>query len=307
MDIALGPQIQALLDLPTPYYSSLLEGESAYEGLGEEIASRLSTVRELNCEDFASFLEELLGLDFPEQGLVFFSEKQGIVSDWDKDFRILLAAGNLAMLSGKLPLARDLMMTALKTEPLEIAPYANLAEIYLQQNEPEKALKMALDGIQLEKNHKPFWFFMRRYAAKVEGEDLADEWVLAQGQKIGSWVGVALSSYHLYQEEVEKRSSLLFELFSEGERSPDFICELSAALGLAQEYDKIEMVTWGFKQNQDAKTPVPWQIEAHHAQALVALNRPLEALPLLREVLAKDDLPAEARHTLSELVREAQA
>ncbi len=38
MDIALGPQIQALLDLPTPYYSSLLEGESAYEGLREEIA-----------------------------------------------------------------------------------------------------------------------------------------------------------------------------------------------------------------------------------------------------------------------------
>ncbi len=53
-------------------------------------------MNELNCEDFASFLEELLGLDFPEQGLVFFNVKSRHCFRLGQGLRILLAAGNLA-------------------------------------------------------------------------------------------------------------------------------------------------------------------------------------------------------------------
>ncbi len=86
------------------------------------------------------------------------------------------------------------------------------------------------------------------------------------------------------------KAQLLGDAFNAGARDDEFLVEYTAALGLAEQFEKIPQVLWRL-ENMEKKT-LHWKLFAHGAQAFLAMNQQEQASDLIKKAARSPHIPA---------------
>jgi len=220
------------------------------------------------------------------------------------DFRAQLSLAVAAMLTGDLANSEARFRTAQELLPEEPAPYVNLAQIMLTQNRLAEAELWTLAGLDAEPNNLNLWDLIAVILREVHGEYMPDR-LMALADKRCAWAGLSLAANLTTTGDRYLKATLLERLYSQGERDPQFLVELTGAHGVAGDFGKIPPLVW--QAERLATKGVPWQLHIHCAQAQLALNEAQAALSQLAKAKTDASMPPEARAAVSELEEEAAA
>jgi len=255
-----------------------------------------------SADTVTELIDELVTMDMPQAALDLGAAFPDVANL--PDFRIQLALGVAAMLAGALDDAESRLRAAQELLPEEPAPYVNLVQIFLNQGRVDDAALWCEAGLDAEPNNYGLWDLYAVALREVFGEFLPEE-LLRRAEKRISWAGLSLAANLTTTGDSYFKASLLEKIYYQGERDPQFLIEMTAALGIAGDYAKIPPMVW---QAEKLTTKgLPWQLHVHCAQAQLALGQPATALPELAKAFKDPYLPDEARAAVEELEAEAQA
>jgi hypothetical protein len=297
----MGPKVRAFLGLEgAEYQGDVDERRSEQEVAAFTEHLEAESARLTDPEAFADLLDELVSMDLPEAVLRLAAARPELVEP--ADFRTQLAVGVAAMLRGDLPEAEDRLRAAQGALPEEPAPYVNLAQIFLNQGRRDEAELWALSGLDAEANNYRLWELVAVIYRDRFGEYAPDR-LLQLAEKRASWAGLALAASMTTTGDRYFKLNLLERLYHQGEREPQFLVELTAAMGVAGFFERIPAVVW--QAERLAQKALPWQLHVHCAQAQLATGKPDECRRELEKARRDTQLPAEAKAALEELEAEA--
>lgn len=271
----MGPKLRLYLGI----------SEADYRGDSEprcEVADKVQFVDyidkfydETPAEDEAQLvdlLDELIAMDLPD----------GVLRLWHKgrelwtgdDFRGQLAVGIAAMLRGDLEIAEAALVAAQKLLPQEPAPYINLGQIYQAQERWDEALLWLEAGLEVDPNSLRLWDEIA-LALRAKHGEFFPELLMQLAERRSSWAGLALAADVLPSTDPGLKLKLLKQVGAGLENDAQYLIELTAAMGQAEDYAAIPTLVW--RAERESSSPLPWQLYLHAAQAQVALGHNAEA------------------------------
>jgi len=300
----MGPKVRAFLGIDDAQYqgaeAQASDGASAV-AFSTFLVEAARTKGLTSPDDLTDLLDELVTMDLPEAVLGLAAAHSDLVLP--DDFRAQLAIGVAAMLAGDVDEAETRFRTAQALLPDEPAPYVNLGQIMLAENRLAEAETWVVAGLDAEPNNFRLWDLLAEIFRERHGEYTPDE-LLAVAEKRNAWAGLALAANLTTTGDRYLKLSLLERPYHQGERDPEFLVELTAAMGIAGEYERIPPVVW--QAERSSKKALPWQLHVHVAQAHLALNKQDLALEALAKAKADKALPPEVQEALTELEAEAK-
>lgn len=256
----------------------------------------------LATSDVIDLLDELTAMDLPEAVLDLAMDRPEVLGGGD--FRAELAVGVAAMLTARFELAEARLRAAQAILPAEPAPYVNLAQIFLSQDRVEDAELWCVSGLDADPNHFALWDLLAEILQGRYGEYMPER-LMQLAEKRNSWAGMSLAANLMTTGDRYLKANLLERLYAQGERSNEFLVELTGAYGIAGEFAKIPpLVLQAERMNTKG---LPWQLHVHVAQAQLALGKGDECLAALAKAKRDEHLPPEAAAALAELAEEARA
>lgn len=301
----MGPKLREYLALGETYAGETepLRDKSIEGDLVDFLSDfHLHNMDRLTARDVTDLLDELVTMDLPEAALDLARRRPEALAD--NDFRSQLGIGIAAMITGDLELSERALRKAQATLPEEPAPYVNLAQIFQQQGRQDEAEVWCLAGLDAEPNNLRLWDLVAGLYHKRFGEYLGDELRRLADQR-NSWAGLSLACELTTTGDRYFKATLLERIYSQGERDPQFLIELTGAYGISEQLDKIPALVW--QAERVATTPLPWQLHVHCAQAQLGLGQNAAALEALEKAEKDTLMPAAVRASLGELKSEAAA
>lgn len=289
-DYPMGPHLKAFIEIDESDY----KGENAPSVSKERLLEFSSFLvdyfqdhKPQSAAQFIDLIEEMtsMGLSGAVVQLVDFNPEFSI----DGDFRACLALGSSLMLESELDEAAMFLRQAQGLAPMELAPYVNLTSIYFSMEQDEEALNWANKGLLLDANNPRLWEILASiYIYKDKAT--AGERVRAKAEETLSYAGMSLAAEIIDPNDRLLKAQLLGDAFNAGSRDDEFLIEYTAALGLAEQFEKIPQLLWRL-ENIEKKT-IHWKLFAHAAQAFLAMNKQDEAQELIQKAARSPHIPA---------------
>lgn len=266
---------------PAPSESELTFFQEAMISLAEKQKPASSSV-------FTELLEEWMNMGLAKAAIILF---ESYVDDFsaDSDFNALSAVGNCYMIESDLDEAVEKLVDAHELEPKEISPLVNIAQIYYAQHNDEKAYEWAKAGLQLEANHSRLWELIASIFMEKTKEGLSDK-IKDLAVELNSYAGLSLAAYLANDKDALLRAQYLELAYDNGIRDEEFLVEYTAALGMAQQYEKIPSIIWNLENVE--KKAVSWKLWSHVAQAQLAMEQFERADEVIMKLESMKDAPA---------------
>lgn len=210
-------------------------------------------------------LEELVAMDYPAHALRLADLNPNLLPADDPAG--LMAIGNAAMLTGDMARAEICIRDAQALDPEEPAAYVNLLQILYQDARFEEAKEWCDAGLSVSPNHRKLWEYFADLLKRANQESAPDE-LRNRAEALNSWAGLSLACEMQMPGDARLQAEILGRLYEEGERSLEFLTEYTAALGGAEQYDRIPSIV--LQAERFAVTAMPWQLIAHSLQAHLA-------------------------------------
>ena len=286
-----GPAVRLFLGLDES--QSLSEDSSpVLDGAFEKFMALYIAAHPVDSADeLAALIDELYKMGFAELAMVIHKRNANI--DIANQFHGLLALGAAALMTGDVQLAEGASVRAQALAPQEVAPYFNAA-LAMQGAERQKdAIKWALSGLEVEKNHEPLWHLVVSENIQSNIIDFKDLWQRAVD--LGSWVGVAILADSTALFTGAEALAALGHIYAEGERGEAFLVDYTGRLGQAQDFARISTIIWELQSEKGVKN---WMLLWHGYQAQLAIENSENANRLASELLQRPDVPGEVKKLL---------
>jgi tetratricopeptide (TPR) repeat protein len=298
----MGPQLRQYLGISDEEYTGDRSQGPDEKNMAAFQDFLMQVVREkpvVSQDLFVDLLEELTSMGLP-QVVVALTEQYPQFAI-DTDFRACLALGSSLMMIGELDEAVVVMNQAKALVPQELAPYVNLASIAFSQERDADALELIDSGLGIDANNFRLW----ELAASIylhEDKATAGERLRSKAMETNSFAGLSLAAEIIDPTDRLLKAELLEEAFNAGARDDDFLIEYTAALGLAQQFEKIPQLVYRIEHIEKKK--VHWKLYAHAAQSFLALNKEAEAATLISKAARSPDIPANVLQDLQSVYDE---
>ena len=204
------------------------------------------------------------------------------------DFRALLSVGSSYMMEGVHQKATEYLGRAQELEPGELSPYVNMSAIYYSIEEDDDALVWAKAGLKVEANHQKLWEIIASVFLQKDRQT-AGEHVEDIARDNNSYAGFSLAAELLNPGDALLKAQLLEEPFEAGIRDDEYLVEYTAALGLAQQFEKIPAILWQLERIEGKKAS--WKLQAHVAQAFFAMEQEKEAKEIIAQLEKNPETP----------------
>ena len=289
-DYPMGPHLQNYLEISASEY----KGENAPPVSKERLQEFSSFLvdyfqdhKPQSAAEFVDLIEEMtsMGLSGAVIQLVDFNPELPI----DGDFRACLALGSSLMLESELDEAATFLRQAVGLAPLELAPYLNLTQIYFSMEQDEEAMKWASKGLAIDANNPRLWEIIASIYM-YDDKATAGERIREKAEATLSYAGMSLAAEIIDPNDRLLKAQLLGDAFNAGSREDEFLIEYTAALGLAEQFEKIPQLLFRL-ENMEKKT-IHWKLFAHAAQAFLAMNKQDEAQELIKKAARSPHIPA---------------
>ncbi len=289
-DYPMGPHLKNFLQITDAEY----KGENAPPASPERLKEFSSFLidyfqdhKPANHDQFVDLIEEMtsMGLSAVVVQFVEMNAEQTI----EGDFRACLALGSSLMLESELDEAALFLRQAQALAPMELAPYVNLVSIYFSMEQDEEAMNWADKALTVDANHSKVW----EYIASMymyQDRATAGEKVRAKAEANLSYAGMSLAAELIDPNDRLLKAQLLGDAFDAGSRDDEFLIEYTAALGLAEQFEKIPQLI--FRLEKMEKKALHWKLFAHGAQAYLAMNKQDEAQELIHKAARSPHIPA---------------
>jgi tetratricopeptide (TPR) repeat protein len=218
----------------------------------------------------------------------------------------LLAAVS-AMKFKKFAMAKTFIDSARTLDPNDPAIYVNYGEILLFEGDLAGCKEWLDLGLCVSPNHPRLWQLAYSLNRPQDSTPTASEaihtqesnelsisgafssWLKRLADTHDSWMGTCLYFDSSEPENHRAKRQALQDFYDRGERSAEFLIELTASMGITMDYDAIGTVIWDIEgrimmSTGSPKSPsssLPWQVYLHGAQAKWAQGLPRQALDLL--------------------------
>jgi tetratricopeptide (TPR) repeat protein len=286
----MGPNLQAFLGIGDNEYT----GDKAPSATPERVLEFSSFLvdyfqdnKPQSAIQFVDLIEEMtsMGLSGAVVQFVDFNPEFPI----DGDFRACLALGSSLMLESELDEAAMFLRQAQGLAPLELSPYVNLTSIYFSMEQDEEALKWASRGLTVDANNPRLWEIIASIYM-YEDKETAGEKIRLKAEEALSYAGMSLAAEVIDPNDRLLKAQLLGDAFNSGSRDDEFLIEYTAALGLAEQFEKIPQLL--FRLESMEKKTLHWKLFAHGAQAYLAMNKQDEAQELIKKAARSPHIPA---------------
>lgn len=275
------------------------EGALKFEG---DLITLFETHKAEHFDQFLDIAEELVLMRLPFAAITWFNANAHL--PWQTIPRALLHQGSAAMLAENFKLAEEVFRKCQALAPMETASYVNLAQILYREHRDEEALQWCRTGLEVDPNNEVLWEI---FAAIIRHSSASDEEcgrkILTEAKERSSWAGTSLAAMYIEQNDHLYRAQLLEELYAKGLRDQKFLIELTAALGVAQQYEKIPPIVWQTQKISDGE-PLAWQLAAHAGQAELGQEHTSQALKWFEMALRSNSIPPSAAQELMTLCEE---
>lgn len=291
VDFPMGPRLRGYLGISEAEYKGSTSGHPSPERSSAFQSFLAEAIQELPVDDQAEFvdlLEELTAMGLSASALAL-AERFPQFSV-EGDFRACLALGSALMMESELDEAILFLTQAQATVPQEIAPYVNIAAIHFALERDTEALHWADRGLQIDHNNFRLWELVASIYIH-EDRASAGERVKAKAEQLHSYAGSSLAAELIDPQDKLLKAQYLSDVFNAGAREEEFLVEYTAALGLAQQFEKIPQLVWRLEHLE--KKNISWKLYAHAAQAYLALNQEEQAAQLIKRVSLFDDVPSQ--------------
>lgn len=289
-DYPMGPHLKSFLQIRESEYRGDKAPAASKERLQEFSSFLIDYFQDhkpANHGQFVDLIEEMtsMGLSAVVVQFVELNAQQPV----EGDFRACLALGSSLMLESDLDEAALFLRQAQGLAPMELAPYVNLVSIYFSMEQDENAMHWADRALTLDANHQKIWeiiasIFMYQDRAS------AGEKVRSKAAANLSYAGMSLAAELIDPNDRLLKAQLLGDAFDSGSRDDEFLIEYTAALGLADQFEKIPQILFRLEK-MESKT-LHWKLFAHGAQAYLAMNKPDEAQELIQKAARSPHIPA---------------
>ncbi len=300
----MGPQLRRYLGITESEYTGHQTDRPSDEEhslFRHELEHLISKQAPADQKEFVDLLEELtaMGLSSVVVKLADTYPQYAL----DSDFRACLALGSALMMESELDEAIVLLRQAHALAPMEAAPCANLAAIYYALEQDQEALQWADAGLQVDANNVRLWELIASIYL-IEDKATAADRLRSKAEQCHAYAGYSLAAELMDPNDKLLKAQLLEEAYSAGIRDDEFLIEYTAALGLAQQFEKIPQLVWRLEHME--KKAVHWKLYVHAAQAYLALDQNEQAQQMIRLAENTPGVSASVVHDLSQ-VYESQA
>ena len=241
-----------------------------------------------NISELSDIAEEMVGMGLGQSSLTAIALND--MPDHKSDFRLLLAQGCAHMLVSQIEEAIEVLGEAHAVKADEPAPCINLAKIFYSMNEDSSAQQWAEAGLALDPNNQQLWEICGRIAC-AENMEAAGNQIRELGEKFDSYSGLSLAAELIDPNDSLLKAQMMEKVYTSGDRSPEFLIEYTAALGMAGQYDKVTSVIWQ-AEKLDGQN-IPWQLYAHGAQANLAKENGEVASEMIAKIEKYPDAPSD--------------
>lgn len=285
----MGPQLRSYLGVPEDEYTgdrSPRPDEKTMTAFRDVLEQVVAEKPVATAEQLVDLMEELTSM-----GLSSVVVKMAEVHPQfaiDGDFRACLALGSALMMENELDDAVHVMNQARALAPLELAPHVNLASIAFSQERDADAIVSIESGLGIDPSNFRLWELLASIYLH-EDAATAGERVRLKGAELNSFAGLSLAAEIIDPNDRLLKAQLLDDAFNAGARDDDFLIEYTAALGLAQQFEKIPQLVYRIEHLEKKK--VHWKLYAHAAQAFLAMNKEAEAQALISKASRSPDMP----------------
>jgi tetratricopeptide (TPR) repeat protein len=275
----MGPQLRRYLGITEDEYTGFQTPHPGDDESARFSADLMTLVVERAPADQAEFvdlLEELTSMGL-SQVAVQLADSHSQFSI-DSDFRACLSLGSSLMMESELEESITLLRQAHALAPMEAAPLVNLAAIHYALEQDQEAMQWAEAGLQLDPNNSRLWELLASLFLVQDKATAADK-VKSKAEQFHAYAGYSLAAEVMDPNDKLLKAQLLEEAYSQGIRDDDFLIEYTAALGLAQQFEKIPQLVWRLEHME--KKPVHWKLFVHAAQAYLALDQADQAKQMI--------------------------
>ena len=287
----MGPTTRKYLNISDADYqgdNSPAPSESELTFFQEEMIGYCEKVKPTSSEFFVDLLEEWMNMGLAKAAIILFESYIDVFSA-DNDFRALQAVGNCYMMVSDLDEALEKLIDAHELEPKELSPLVNIAQIYYARHDDEKAYDWALAGLRLESNYGRLWELVASIYMEKSKDGISEK-VKELAIELNSYAGLSLAAYLANDKDALLRAQYLELAYENGIRDEEFLVEYTAALGMAQQYDKIPSIVWNLEKVE--KKTVSWKLWSHVAQAQLAMEQFERADEIIMKLEGIPDTPA---------------
>jgi tetratricopeptide (TPR) repeat protein len=300
-----GPELREFLGWPEPDAMPSPLTEEDANRFSNDLMNLFEQHKAQSFEQFLDIAEELVLMRLPAAALHWFDCNGHL--PWQTFPRALLHHGSAAMMANQFNKAEDAFRKCQALAPSEIASYVNLAQILYREHRDEEAKQWCEAGLGVDPNNETLWEIlggMLRHQSATD-QDCGRQ-LLAEAEQRQSWAGTSLAALYIDSNDHLYRAQLLEDLYSKGLRDNRFLIELTAALGVAQQYEKIPALVWQAQKLTDDAT-LPWQLAAHAGQAELGQEHTAQALHWFEMALRSTGVPRAAASELEALCDEIRS
>lgn len=294
-----GPSLRRHLGLPSAS-EDISPSADDWRRFETHLVKTLSASSFKESDDIATVIEELVMMKLPLAALSFAESADS--TSLRQDFRCALGIGSAAMMAGEFVIAEEYLRLAQTIVPEEIAPYTNMCELLYRTERDEDCLAWAINALRVDPNSHRVWELIGALYMQLD-EPSVGERLRKLADEVNSWAGRSLAAQYQSENDPALRAEALEDLYHQGLRDELFLIELTAALGVSVQYEKIPPIVWD-AEKLSAQKGLSWQLYAHAAQAYLAMENLTMARSSLEKAL-KQDIPNEgAVSELRELLKE---
>jgi tetratricopeptide (TPR) repeat protein len=296
----MGPKVRAFFAISDDNYrgeTDPLYDETYRKQFADYFLSVAGVKSDLSLEALTDLIDELTSMDLPEVVIGLVGQRPELLVH--RDFRCQLGIGVAAMLTENYDLSEDALRSAQEMLPAEPAPYINIVQILFAQSRLDEALVWCESGLEAEPNNHSLWELMTRLREVTDGEAFPDM-IMRLATRFNSWAGLSLAASLSTSGDRYLKVNLLEKLYTQGERSDQFLIEYTAALGVAGDMERIPQIIW-LEETSKREAMLSWQLYLHAAQAYLAMDKFEEALTYIEKSEKQKYIPDEARAAIDEL------
>ena len=292
----MGPHVRHWLGVSDVNYRGHSRGRANDEEIASfarEVSARLEELPFESEKQFLDVTMELFSMDLSLLNLKLFDHYR---DSWlPADFHREQLEAVSALSVGELSRAWRSSITAHKLNPEEPAPYVNLSQILLQWGENIRAKEWCESGLLKFPEHRPLWQALASvFSVLYKNRDDLLRHLTDFADQRHSWLGSTLVAQYRAEllGDINYRRSKLEQYYAEGERNEEFLLELTAALGEAEQYDRVPQIV--LQADRMTSGGVGWQLLAHCLQAYAAIENKSAFDDLLQRLRNMEAVPKDA-------------
>ncbi len=302
----MGPSLRKYLGIDDAEY--LGEGPEAHEVI-DEVKHQFENLfynfakNNLQKNPLAQLeiVEELVGMGLPELASKVAQLSDELIQNTDT-FPAHFYLGCAAMSVGDLVEAEERFIKAQQLEPLELAPYLNLARIFSSQNNIESAIRWIEVGLDVESNYHHFWEMLAQLYYQKFGKENFIKFLMETGETKNSWVASSLVGELEKETRPELKYELLKKYYASGERDSNFLMEYTGILGDMEKFEEVLAIITQVQMS--LKTKTPWQLVMHLFQAYYALGRDEELKTCVTQMMQDKHSAIDDRSKLEQVAQQ---